>query len=364
MNTVATKNIMEASHQWASRPADQRFENIAALKKAVEDRTYRSREEVIELATGAIGAEVINNRLALCQGDNVLEPTHWSFGQLCSRLEVPADYLRKVSPEVAAYNLNYMVNRRAELDKDRAVKLLTIDSPQDGVPDVLQATTGKTYGRIWDIECVEAVEQILNEFPEFYNPKEWSGKPSGLYASDRDCFMFFIDGGSIVDGGGERDQLHRGFYVGNSEVGAMTFFMSTFYFRYVCGNHIIWEAQNVREVRIRHTISAPSRFATEAKPTLKALTEGSVLQFENLIHAAKDYELVGGKDKVIEMLKEKGFTNAEAKRGYETAEIEEGKCANLWDIIQGLTAAARTIAFMDARLQAEKRASDLLKLAA
>ena len=36
-----------------------------------------------------------------------------------------------------------------------------------------------------------------------FNPREWGGKPGGLYASDSDCFLFFIDGGSLVDGGGE-----------------------------------------------------------------------------------------------------------------------------------------------------------------
>ena len=58
-----------------------------------------------------------------------------------------------------------------------------------------------------------------------------------------------VDPKNPVEVNGE--QLFRGFYTWNSEVGSAVFGLTTFLYRYVCDNRIIWGATDVKELRIR-----------------------------------------------------------------------------------------------------------------
>jgi hypothetical protein len=70
------------------------------------------------------------------------------------------------------------------------------------------------------------------------------------------------------------------------------------------------------------------------------------------------------KSERIEWLQGKDFTQAEATDAIELAEREEGDGRTLWQAVQGLTARARGMAYVDARVDLERRAGKLLKLAA
>jgi hypothetical protein len=97
------------------------------------------------------------------------------------------------------------------------------------------------------------------------NPK----RATTLYASDRDVFIFLVDPKNPVEVNGE--QLFRGFMTWNSEVGSAVFGLTTFLYRYVCDNRIIWGATDVQELRIRHTGGAPERFAYEGEKYLTSM---------------------------------------------------------------------------------------------
>ena len=86
----------------------------------------------------------------------------------------------------------------------------------------LRSLTSPNYGRIWDIQVVEAVERVNHDgmwkVPaasySASNPK----RATTLYASDRDVFIFLVDPDHPIEVGD--DILFRGFYTWNSEVGA------------------------------------------------------------------------------------------------------------------------------------------------
>lgn len=340
-----------------TRPADQRFENLNALKLAVNNRRVISRAEDVELdkvrveIDGDTGKLVVNSRIQPSQ------PSHWSFGQLARSIGAPAGYLRTLPTDLTRNALNYGLENSV---KDE-LKFMTLRDETGSGINTLQAVTSRTYGRIWDADVVRAVEQIGEHTGgRFFNPKDWSGKPSGLYASDHDVFIFMIDGGSMVDGGGQRDQLNRGFIVWNSEVGARAFGLMTFLFRVVCGNHIIWDAQNTTKLIIRHTSGGPDRFAREAAPALLEYSNMSVKPIEDAITRAKAITL-GAEPEVLSKFTQSGFTRGEVKDAITFAKAEEGKCENLWELVQGFTASARSLEWMDARLDLEKRAGALLK---
>ena len=279
--TTPSVNLMEANEQWRSRPADQRFETLAALREAVNSRRMRSRSVDIDCTRLSIedtgSTLLINSQITPC------EPSHWAFGQLSTLIKAPANYLRSLPRPLLTQCLQHGLSN-GERD---AVKFMTVAS-EDEKPNALQAVTSTTYGRIWDADVVDAVNRIVERTGgKFFSPKDRSGKPSGLYASDHDVFAFMIDGGSILDAG-PRAKLNRGFIVWNSETGAKTFGLMTFLFNMVCGNHIIWGASDVNKLLIRHTSGGPYRFDSEAAPMLKHYSEQTAGPIEDTVKRATE----------------------------------------------------------------------------
>lgn len=355
-------NLMQASTQWMTRPADQRFETLADLKASVNNRRMRSRS--VDIDVNAIHVEAKNDTLAINSAITPCEPSHWAFSQFAGMLGAPAGYLRKLPTELAVNCLNAGIKAQPR----ETMKFMTITDP-NGELNTLQAVTSCTYGRIWDADCVGAVERIVERTNgKFYNPKAYDiatgkPKPSGLYASDRDCFMFMIDGGSRLDVG-PRAQLNRGFFVWNSETGSKTFGLMTFLFNTVCGNHIVWGAQNINKLVIRHSKGGPYRFDSEAAPALMEYVNSSAEQDEAVIRNAMHKALPNSMEEIDQMLASFNFTKAEVREAIAVAKKEEGQCETLWDLVQGFTAYARGFDFIDARIDLEKRAGQLLKLVA
>lgn len=357
-NLATSTNLMEANEQWRNRPADERFETLSALRESVNNRRMRSRSVDIDCTRLSIEDTgktlLINSQITPC------EPSHWSFGQLATLVKAPAGYLRSLPRPLLTQCLSHGL---ANGQRD-AVKFMTIAS-EDEKPNRLQAVTSTTYGRIWDADVVDAVTRIVDRTGnKFFNPKDWSGRPSGLYASDHDVFAFMIDGGSIVDAG-PRAQINRGFLVWNSETGAKTFGLMTFLFNKVCGNHIIWGATDVNKLLIRHTSCGPYRFDSEAAPMLKRYSEESERPVADTIRKAQDFLLPSFKDsdELNDFTSRSAkFSRSELREAVNFAKSEEGDCRTLWHLVQGFTAYARGFEHVDARVDLETRAGKLLNM--
>lgn len=363
---------MEAHAQWRNRPADQRFETLSDLRDSVNARRLRSRSQDIDrndlLVEGREdGSLIINSKITPCA------PSHWAFGQLCQASKIngitaPANYLRQLPTPLAVDCLNQGL-RSGDREAHKFMTIAPTDDSQPGTPSVLQAVTSTTYGRIWDADVCDAVSRIVERSGNrFFNPKDWSGKPSGLYASDHDVFMFMIDGGSFVDGG-DRAKLHRGFFTWNSETGAKTFGLCTFLHNGVCGNHIIWGAQDINRLVIRHSSGGPYRFDSEAAPALKAYVESSAAPLEATIRKAQTLLLPDYKndDKILlDWVNKQGtkLTRSELAESVRFAKSEEGECRTVWQLVQGATAYARGFDYIDSRVDLETRAGKLLNIAA
>lgn len=367
-NQTSPINMMEASCEWASRPADQRFQSLADLTAAVKSRRLRSRSHDLDVAKieakESDGKLVINGTITPCA------PSHWSFGQLASTVGAPASYLRTLPLPILTQALNYGIKNHPIRD---TLKFMTVADADGGDTNQLQAVTSATYGRIWDADVCDCVGRLVERTGgKFHNPLaygrgEFSGQkvPSGLYASDRDCFIFMIDGGSRLEAG-PRAQLHRGFIVKNSEVGSAVFSLTTFLFNEVCGNHIIWGAQEINKLSIRHTQNGPARFDGEAAPGLLAYATAPAKPVEDSIRKAQSFLIDGAPnfdDVVTFSNRHSKFSRAEVRGAVDFAKAEEGDCRTLWHLVQGFTAYARGLDFIDARVDLETRAGRLLDLA-
>lgn len=366
---------MTANQQWMTRPADQRFETLEALAASVNARRKLSTAVDIDVRKLHVEAQTIDvpqidapsiksERLVFNSEIVPAIPTHWSFNQVCRETKLASDSMRRLSPKIVADAVNY---RLQKVDKPE-MKLMAIQDPE-GEMNTMQALTSRTYGRIWDADVVASTQQLVHTADDkygkkFFNPKDWSGKPSGLYASDHDIFLFMIDGGSVVDVGwdqkGQRDLLHRGFIVWNSEVGDASFGIMMFMFRVVCGNHIIWDASEVQKLLIRHTKSGPARFASEALPHLEAYCNQMAKPQEDAIKKSQQFILPATQEDVIVFGKKQGFTKGETISAIAAANREEGQCATGWNLINGYTAHARSFDHADTRIDLESRAGKLI----
>jgi hypothetical protein len=277
------ERIGRVSSEWFSRPADERYLSLSELFAAVRGRAERSRTRTGESAAIRVDADRDNAErleLLLSREDVPLVPTNWSFGQLASLVGAPVTYLRQLPAPLAGINLQYgLTSHRAEL-----VKTLEVE---DGRVE-LHAVTGPDYGRIYDHELVAAVRRIagdgtgdtrwkvpgvLDWSTGIYNPRvDVSRDTTTLYASDRDVFLFLVDDLNPIEAGrlpdGSPDLYFRGFYCWNSEVGAKTLGIASFYLRAVCQNRNLWGVEDFEEITIRHSKFAASRFAHEAAPAL------------------------------------------------------------------------------------------------
>ncbi|WP_374651003.1 DUF932 domain-containing protein [Dongia sp.] len=374
------ERICRVSSEWYSRPHDERFLSLGELAGAVRGRAECSRTRVVESALIHVEANRSDpERLSLILpgAEAPVVPTHWSFGQLAAQVGAPAAYLRQLPAALAGINLQY------GLTSNRAEQIKTLETDDGRVE--LRAVTGPDYGRIYDYELVEAVQRIagngtgdtrwkvpgvLDWSTGIYNPRvDITRDTTTLYASDRDVFLFLVDDLNPIEAGklpdGSPDLFFRGFYCWNSEVGAKTLGMASFYLRAVCQNRNLWGVEDFEEITIRHSKYAASRFAHEAAPALLNFANSSPTPFINGIKAARERIVARTDEDRSDFLRRRGFSKAETGKIIEAVLAEEGRPPeSIFDFVQGITAIARDKPHQDARLDMEAKAKKLLDRAA
>jgi hypothetical protein len=371
---------MQASHEWSSRPEDQRFTSLIALAEHCERSHKFSAAKVI--STRAIEARPVDgdSRALVVVGPNggALAPTHWAFGQLATRAGAPAGYLRDLPAPLAADCINYGLRSR---DAEDTGVLLRKD-PDSGVA-TLNAVTGPNYGRVWNSTITRGLVERFgagdgSDGGAFKVPGEF-GKDvavtkanTTLYASDRDMFVFLADEKNRIEIPDRRDgkpgSLARGFFVWNSETGSQTFGIATFLFDYVCCNRIVWGSREYKEIRIRHTSSAPHRWIGEVAPAIERYAESSTRSITDAIKNAQGTKLLTGvpsdqseREEAVRKFLTTRFTRSQASAIAAAHLADEGRpIETMWDAAVGATAYARAIPYQDERVDIERKAGALL----
>jgi hypothetical protein len=376
---MASTTLHQASHEWSSRPEDERFTSLIDLAEHCERARTLSSAKVV--STRGIEARPVegDSKALVVVGPNggALAPTNWAFGQLATRAGAPAGYLRDLPAPLAADCINYGLTRK---DAEDTGVLLRKDP--SGIA-TLNAVTGPNYGRVWNATIARALVDRFGDGVShggFKVPGEFGKDVSvtksntTLYASDRDMFVFLADEANRIDvpdrRGGKTGSMARGFFVWNSETGAQTFGISTFLFDYVCCNRIVWGAQDVKEIRIRHTASAPDRWIDEVAPAIERYAESSTKSITDAIEAARALRLTSGveqseRETAVAAFLTKRFTRSQAKAISAAHLADEGRpIESVWDAVVGATAYARGVGFQDERVDLERKAGQLMSLAA
>ncbi|MHB8388062.1 MAG: hypothetical protein ACYDBH_00610 [Acidobacteriaceae bacterium] len=358
--------ITAVSHQWASRPPDQRFTSLLDLHAHTVHTRENSRARCVSSRMIECQPLAQDSRSLVAVGPDggQVNVTNWAFGQLAQRAGAPAGYLRSLPAPMAADCINYGMRVQRDVE-DLGVLLYR----NGGAPE-LRAVTGPNYGRVWNATITNALVERFGDglTGDFRVPGEFgkavpvTTQNTTLYASDRDMFVFLADEEHRIEVPARRDgkpgALARGFIVWNSETGAQTLGIATMLFDYVCQNRIIWGVDGYQEVRIRHTSSAPDRWLEDVAPALTAYATSSTVSLTRAITDARARRVENVDDFLA-----KRFTRSQVgaiKAAHMTD--EQRPIESLWDAANGVTAYARSIGYQDERVKLEREAGKILNL--
>lgn len=370
-------NLMDANRQWANRPADERFWTLEELNLKlthVKENAREAQADIKRLRVVPVGDDL---KIGGDKNDSLVGITNHAFGQLCNRVEFPMGAITKVSAEIAADIINYRIE---QADPDQEVQLLM---DVGGECPSIRSVTSEKYARIFGAEVMpflfgmkEAGWVVPPARPNVNNApgtrlateadvlaNQSSGltvkvgdpiAPAGLYAGDRDMFVFMVNTAQQIDDGTGR-KWSRGFFLSNSEVGAGSIALTEFMMAEVCGNHIVWNANNIVQVRYRHVGEAYDRAMEALHQAEDKLTgDWRSLELARQLDIMRNHEIVplSNKEGLIEILYKlrvspvltQKVLDAAYDAGMEYGETDGAMPNTPLGIVHGLTRYSQTIA--------------------
>lgn len=381
-----SEQLMQANYEWATRPDDERFGSLDEMYLDSWEKNNRSRTQNIE--TSDLEVIPVGTQLRLKTPSGDLRFNHHSFRQTCTRLGIPASYMAQLKPELAARNLNDGIERMGGLGKDAQIYR---QESENGV-DRLLALTSQKYTRINNHDIIAAIKQMPGNWTSplsMLKPGE-KGRPAtaedlkygsnlqvgeqvslkrALYAGDQDMFAFMVDNDRRINDGTEGG-LGRGFFVSNSQVGLSTLSATRFFYRFICRNNIIWGAQDVVTISVKHIGNAQDRwnkYFAALGTQMKHYAESSAQDDEQMIRRAKACTPARNLEEMQDLLfAEKGLlSKRQVADSYELAsrhEDTDGNPNSIWGITQGITRLSQMTGFADERVKLDMAARDVLAL--
>ena len=356
---------------WINRPAEQTFRSLNELfdftqMEADASRASNIQANQIVLQTDADFLDptsLVRMALQLPDGQ-VVQPNHYSFGQMCQLIGAPAGHYRDLPAPIGVYGLQYKLNTFASELVKAYVRRDTGE---------LRALTSPTYGRVHDYKVVDAMRQIAgngNGDTRWVSATMLHGREPAFFASDRDMFMFLVDRDNPIvvgrDPNGNDDVMFRGVFAWNSEVGSRSMGIKEFLFRSYCDNRLVFGTQYVEETVIRHTKNAPQKFLEVVRPALELYANADASSTVRSIHSAMASVVAKDDEAAVMLLNRKtDLSIAAAKKALELHMLEERKPArSAWDMAQAVTAYARSVPHQAERVKLESDGGKLLALAA
>lgn len=382
-------NLYDASNQWQTRPADERFWTVQELLDATMADRRLLREATTRAALLQVLPEAGELNLIGPQGKHA-KITYGGLDKVCRLVEAPASYIRTLPPRVAAEALTHGLAVRGSLE----TKLLL----RNGGSDLqVRDASGESYERIYAAEVAARLLMLEEQGwkvpparPAMDDPRARPATeadvvrcahagmgikvgdqiaPAGLYygySSSSTLFAFMVDDTRPIDAGGGR-QLYKGFFVDSPELSGASLKITWFLFDAVCGNHIVWGVDSVVRVRVRHVGSAADRAWAELSLAAEKFSQGSGESTEEKIRTARATILGETREEVIDRLFGlKLETRKILDRAYTLAELGAGAYGDprsVWGMVSGLTEASQEQPWIEARTAIDQAAGKVLELA-
>lgn len=346
-----------AQRELFTRPPEDHFPDFPTLRTAAFEQKRRC--ETLDARDTTIYLQ--DDGATVAFGSTRLRLTHYSLAQIAAMARVPMPLLERLDVETRVRVLNQTLPRHYRYRTALA----------DGAR--LRCITSDRYERVWDFDLLAEVERWL--LPCGFVPAKptintdargsnvmGNDKPA-LFRSDRDSFFFFYgarDPGDDGFGG-----LRKGIVVFNSEVGAKSFGFSTFYFRDMCSNFLIWDATGQTTRRARHTSAVKDvvrDFREELIRVGPELTTAELDAFERARTTRFVPEGPGEDQRAVERLtKEFRMPEADALEAVSLVRAPENPGAfTVWGMVNGITSAAKGPQYSDGRVALAMSAGSLL----
>ena len=308
-----SNNITSAYSQWASRPAEERFKSLGDMQISLQERKQRSAETGLLPIPDMQVVPIAEEGLAISNAQGAALLNNYSLGQLAQGINAPAGYLRSLPAHLAAACLNEGLPRYPERERS----LLVTESEQG---NICRAITSDQYSRYWDCDVVTDLLNTLEAdgwrvpparpYPNCPAEDIWTATeadvlpgeqhslsvrvgdrcgPAGLYGSDRDMFALLVNQERSIDT--PSGAMYRALILRNSEVGASSYNVECILYSQVCGNHILWSAESIANIRLVHRGSADStRINGRAflAGTIAAAEQASAVNDQQLINTAAE----------------------------------------------------------------------------
>lgn len=401
-------SLFTAHNQWRSRPDDQRFESVddmlAACKGYADtakdvDVFHNNLRVVSQDIEGVFlpdGTTLDKELVLVGKSGNPARLTNYSFEQVCKFGAAPADYMRRLPQSLAIDCLNTGLAALPDDTKGR----MTIHKNGE---TLVRCFTSEGYARIWNYQVIEKLllpavasgwqvpparpcragqagaraataQDVLllsqRNMPGLAVKEGDLIAPAGLYASDRDMFAFMVNEQRVIEDGSDGG-LATGFFLQNGEVPGVSLKFTRFLYRAICGNHIVWGAKKVQEVRIVHKGDSDLTFGKSLADALDKYSKESQQEDLQRITAAKNHMLGDNRKDVVDLLfglKSVGLGRKQLERSYDYA-VEQGDTTNsgsprsAWGFAQGVTRLSQLEAYGDSRTQIDLAAGKILDLA-
>ena len=359
---------MTAHNQWGRRTKDETFSSFSTLIDYGRQKREKARQTT--LGFDAFDVELHNDQVVLTKGSKKIGLSNWAFIQLCSRLGQKPAAIMDLPADLVVPILQYRLDMLVEREDARESKVL-FSQEKDGL--IVRAFNGSQYTRVWDYQVAEKLASLQTkgwDVPASYKSGEFGGdvtKCAGLYCGDRDMFCFLVNEKYRVNDGTDKG-LAPGFYIGNSEVGAQGYNITSFWHRFVCGNHMVWGIQDIEKVRIRHVGEADQKAMDALTSQLDKYADTSRQFIEKGIKKAKAFEIADSEDGVVEEIFNR--RHILPKRTIQAALAEatifeeiDGNPWSAWGLAQGVSRVSQREDYASVRVGLDNATEKILALA-
>lgn len=389
-----------ASRLMFAAPDEAKFKDFASIRADAREQRKRSRELETDLRKFLFAHK--DGRDYVYVGDYDLRLTNLFYKQVALEAGIPLGTLSRLKADTRVRVLNELWEpKRGGVELPQKLLLETNETSGFDV----RCMNGARYERLWDDEVFGEVERWLTAsgwtpaYPTFnIDPNTpVADRPKALIRTDRYSFTFFFTEPKFKAGDGFSDQkasgwaqgsaaiaaaqgnapaptpgngdtdglggLRKGLMVYNGETGQKSFGWQMFLFRNVCHNFNIWDLQEGRTKRARHTKSVREAFDV-FREDCKNLS-GELTEFElDHLHKAKRTEFAKDEEAIEKRLCSLGLTKAHAHAASEASKLEiNGADTSVWSVVNGITWAAKELANEDDRVELCAQAGHVLNAA-
>ncbi len=361
--------LMDAHKEWRFRPASERYATLAEMHAVTEARRQASRESRVRTGNGGLRFEADPDAqpgqdLVIRGEGTSLVPTAWSLEQLSWAYHVPglSQMVGKQPAQLAAQNLNWAVRNTSA---EEMVMLWA-----NGGNGIIRGFNTTTYTRLWDADVIGWLRSATADETNGWHrpPAMTDGRyPSGYYSSDRDIFVFMINDENRIDDGSDKG-LGRGVIVRNTEVNGLGFHFRGFLYEHVCGNHIVWGAQQLFDFRAWHMGSdIGQRVSVKLYKAMGEYLNSSAAEQQAVITLARGKSIGKTPAEAIKFLTAKPveFNKTQADQIVTNAVAVGDDPTNLWALVNSATALSQQLfAHANQRQDFDVRAGKILDLVA